>query len=134
MSEHKSSIEVLFKDSLDDAASSRLPADPSAREPEPTPEKSEIRPSGKRIPVADDMEAPDGLVALKLTRDPKADLIAFVPFKRLESKDEVPRSGWGLAIGRRIAERHAGTIQVASQSEVGVTFSFSIPRGNHTRP
>lgn len=51
----------------------------------------------------------------------------FLPFKRLNTKDEYPGSGIGLAICKRIVERHGGTIWNEGAPEGGTIFYFSVP-------
>jgi PAS domain S-box-containing protein len=51
----------------------------------------------------------------------------FSPFKRLHSRDEYDGSGIGLAICRKVVERHAGTIWVESETGQGATFCIRLP-------
>lgn len=51
----------------------------------------------------------------------------FVPFQRLHTRDKYEGTGIGLAICRRIVERHGGSISVNSTSGSGATFEIILP-------
>ncbi len=50
----------------------------------------------------------------------------FLMFHRLHKRDEFTGTGIGLAVCKKIVERHAGTISVESKLEQGSTFRFDL--------
>ena len=58
--------------------------------------------------------------------DPQFTERIFRPFRRLHTTAQYPGTGIGLAICRKIVERHGGTLAVISAEGEGATFTFSV--------
>ena len=53
----------------------------------------------------------------------------FAPFQRLHGRDKYEGTGMGLAICKRIVERHGGLITAQSALGQGSTFMIAFPHG-----
>ena len=51
----------------------------------------------------------------------------FNPFQRLHSRQEYPGTGIGLAIVKKIVERHGARLSASSQPGRGATFRITFP-------
>ena len=60
--------------------------------------------------------------------DPKFFKRIFVIFQRLHTPDKYPGTGIGLAVCKKITDRHKGEIFVISEPEEGSTFKVKIPK------
>jgi PAS domain S-box-containing protein len=61
--------------------------------------------------------------------DPKFYERIFEIFKRLHDQKEYPGTGIGLAVCRRVVNRHGGKIWVESEAGQGSVFHFTLPEG-----
>jgi len=83
-----------------------------------------------RIEVSAAMKENDWIFSVRdngIGIDPKYEDRIFEIFQRLHAHEEYSGTGIGLAIAKKIVERHDGHIWVDSEPGVGSTFYFTIP-------
>ncbi len=87
-------------------------------------------PEVPRVEVTAQHKGHDWIIAIKdngIGIDPKYHENLFKMFQRLHTNERYPGTGIGLAISKKIVERHGGRIWVESKKGEGSTFFFTIP-------
>jgi light-regulated signal transduction histidine kinase (bacteriophytochrome) len=85
-----------------------------------------------RIHVSAEKQGPQWVFAVKdngIGIVPEQQDRIFMIFQRLHHRSEYPGTGIGLAICKKIVERHGGRIWVDSKAGEGATFYFSLMEG-----
>ena len=84
-----------------------------------------------RVHISARAEGPDWVFSVQdngVGFEPSESDKVFQVFRRLHGRN-IPGTGIGLALCKRIVERHGGRIWVESEAGLGSTFYFSLPRG-----
>ncbi|MFP9191530.1 ATP-binding protein [Natrialbaceae archaeon A-CW1-1] len=89
-----------------------------------------------RVHVSADHDGDDWTITVRddgIGIDPDDADHVFEVFHRLHTHDEYAGTGIGLALCRRIVERHNGRIWLESETGTGAAFSFTIPASDEER-
>ena len=91
-----------------------------------------FRRSGITPEISINASVTDGIVAITVRDngigfDPQYSRRIFRVFERLHSRTAYPGTGIGLALCRKIAERHGGTVTAEGALGAGSTFTVTIP-------
>mgnify|MGYP001075996472 CR=1 FL=1 len=84
------------------------------------------------IRISAERQGPDWVIAVQdngIGIDPQYQERIFTIFEQLHKRGEYTGTGIGLAICKRIVERHEGRIWVESEPGQGSTFYFTLPAG-----
>ena len=82
------------------------------------------------IDVAGGIDGPSARITVRdngIGFEPRYNLRIFRVFERLHGRNEYAGTGIGLALCRKIADRHGGTIEAHSEPGVGSTFTVTLP-------
>ena len=83
-----------------------------------------------KITIASDQAGSNHVISVRdngIGFDPQFAEKIFTVFQRLHGRAEYEGSGIGLAITRKIVERHGGQIQAQSSPGMGAEFIISLP-------
>ena len=86
------------------------------------------------FPVFDQLKKESETIVYGIGFDPKFSDRIFVVFQRLHGRGEYEGNGIGLAICRKIAERHKGSIRAEGRPGQGSRFTITLPLPHVTKP
>ncbi|MDG3008091.1 sensor histidine kinase [Paludisphaera mucosa] len=86
-------------------------------------EPPSVRVAARQVAAAWELEVADQGVGFDAEHHERI----FEPFQRLHGRNAYEGAGMGLAICRRIVDRHAGTIAATSAPGAGTTFRVALP-------